>query len=273
MKEYSLFKSYNDIYEINKVKYSDMVIDLENDLSEDIYLDDRSIEITKKSFDFYISHPIARLRKDYSQGLNVSIFNINVFVLAILLFCGASICEDRRKKLIDIQFSTKAHKWTQFNIKLLVMITGGVLIFIINLAFSWLLSLLVMGGGELTGQMNSIRAFNLSPITRNIRMLFSLKIILGIITILFSVIFFTFISTLSQNIIMVYTIGCISILTSNIFYYGILPLKYSALSFFYGVDSFLYGSYLYNIQIALITLMLQIIIIYWISYRVYSRNG
>ncbi|WP_053954993.1 ABC transporter permease [Inediibacterium massiliense] len=186
--EYSYFSQYEFFYEGYKKEYVKEIEASKEFLTDPTshhYLKDhikelkREIENRKHYLEFYTTHKVSPLKKDFSQGLSKSIFNYEEFLFLILLFCCNSVCYEKSKNITAFQFSSKASRGELYFSKFLGLSLAVTIIFVVNILFSYILSGFLMGFSDLSGQIQSLRGYSFAPIERSIKEFLILKVIFG----------------------------------------------------------------------------------------------
>lgn len=288
--EYGKFSNYDYIYECNKKDninridtYKKSLDELEKgSISNLSYYFNGSQEVInnekkiyKKGIEFYSSHKILPLKKDFSQGLDKSIFDDMYWLPILLLFCCDIVCNERFKNITQIQFSSCTSRLELYHSKYMAILTAMVLIFILNLIFSYLFSGYLMGFSDLSGSMRSISGYSTATIERSIKELLVLKIVFALIICASAAVIFIFISTVTRDAITSYIISALLVCNSAPFYFtienGIGFSKYFFISFYYANQNYIMGDVTYNIKFGVISMLVQNIFLYLLGLYIYKK--
>ncbi len=288
--EYRKFSNYEYIYECNKKENINMVSTYKKSLEElnsgtisnlSYYFNESQEVINhdkciyEKGIEFYRNHKLLPLKKDFSQGLDKSIFEYMYWLPILLLFCCDIVCSERFKNIIQIQFSSYTSRSELYHSKYMAILTAMILIFTLNLIFSYFFSGYLMGFSDLSGSMRSISGYSAATIERSIKELLLLKIIFGIITCASAGVIFIFISTVARDLITSYIISGLLVWDAGTFYFiienGIGFSKYFFISFYYANETYIRGDATYSIKFGLISMLVQSIFLYLLGLYIYRK--
>ncbi len=287
LSEYKKFPSYNSIYEVNKKAYSTKIDDykknlegLNNGVHSAFYDNATPNELkTEKYIDefylqFYQSHKIPLPKKDFSCGLYKCIFDYYYWLPIMFLFCCDIVCIERRKNIIEMQFSSYTSRQTLYHSKYMAILTAMGLIFLSNLLFSFIFSGCLMGFSDLSGSMRSILEYGSAVVERSIKELLLLKIAFAFIICASAAVVFIFISTAARDVVTSYIIGVLMVINAANFYLtienGIGLSKYFFISFYYVSEGYIRGEPTYNIKIGLATFLVQNVVLYLLGLHIYK---
>lgn len=288
--EYRKFSNYEYIYECNKKEninrintYKKYLEELNSGpLSNLSYYFNESQEVInhdkctyEKGVEFYSNHKLLTLKKDFSQGLDKSIFDDMYWLPILLLFCCDIICGERFKNITQIQFSSCTSRSELYHSKYMAILTAMVLIFTLNLIFSYFFSGYLMGFSDLYGSMRSISDYSIATIERSIKELLVLKIVFGIITCASAAVIFIFISTVIRAVITSYIISGLLVSSAGTFYFlienGVGFSKYFLISFYYANQTYIMGDATYSIKLGLISMLVQSVFLYLLGLYIYKK--
>lgn len=288
--EYRKFPNYGHIYENNKKEntnrintYKKYLEELNSETisslscyfnqSEDVINHDK--RIYEKEIEFFSNHETLQLRKDFSQGLVNSIFDDVYWLPILLLFCCDIVCSEKSKNIMQMQFSSRISRYQLYHSKYMAILTAMILIFILNLIFSYFFSGCLMGFSDLSGSMRSISGYSTAIIERSVKELLALKVIFGIIICASAAVIFIFISTVSRDFITSYIISFLLVASAGTFYFmiknGVGFSKYFFISFYYANETYITGDVTYNIKFGLISMLVQNIFLYLLGLYIYKK--
>lgn len=288
--EYRKFSNYEYIYECNKKEIinkidtykkfleelnSKPLSNLSHYFNESQAIINHDKCIYETGVEFYSNHKLPPLKKDFSQGLAKSIFDDVYWLPMLLLFCCDIVCNERFKNITQIQFSSRTSRSELYHSKYMAILTAMILIFTLNLIFSYFFSGCLMGFSDLSGSMSSIYGYSTATIERSIKELLVLKIIFGIITCASAAVIFIFISTVTRDVITSYIISTLLVYNSGTFYFmienGIGFSKYFFISFYYANQTYIMGDVTYSIKFGLISMLVQNIFLYLLGLYIYKK--
>ncbi|AKN31144.1 membrane protein [Clostridium carboxidivorans P7] len=288
LSEYKKFPNYNFIYEANKKAYSAKIDECKKNLEQlnsgvyysEFYNRGTPSELKMEKYinefnlQFYKNHKIPSPKKDFSCVLYKCIFDYYYWLPIMLLFCCDIVCIERKRNIIEMQFSSYVGKHTLYHSKYMAVFTAMGLIFLSNLLFSFIFSGCLMGFSDLSGSMRSILEYGDAVVERSIKELLLLKIAFGVIICASAAVMFIFISTVARDVVTSYIIGALMVINAAPFYFtienGIGFSKYFFISFYYVSESYIRGEPTYNIKIGLATFLVQNVILYLLGFHIYK---
>ncbi len=287
LSEYRKFPNYNSIYEANKKSYSTKIDGYRKNLEElnngvhSAFYDNATPDelktekyIDKFYLQFYENHKIPSPKKDFSCSLYKCIFDYYYWLPIMFLFCCDIVCIERKRNIIEMQFSSYVSRRTLYNSKYMAILTAIGLIFLSNLLFSFIFSGCLMGFSDLSGSMRSILEYGDAVVERSIKELLLLKIAFAFMICASAAVMFIFISTVARDVVTSYIIGTLMVINAAPFYFtienGIGLSKYFFISFYYVSEGYIRGEPTYNIKIGLATFLVQNIILYLLGVHIYK---
>lgn len=278
--EYSYFSEYDSFYDRYKNEYAKEIKDIKDFLQNpviDSYFQQHpeNFEVETRNrkhyLEFYMSHEMPQLKKDFSQGLSKSIFNYEEFLLLIILFCCNIVCYEKTKNITPLQFASRVSRSELYFSKFLALSVAVTIIFVLNLIISYILSGLLMGFSDLSEPVQALREYRFAPIERSIKEFLILKIIFGWLTCISLVVVFLFISTIAKDVLTSYMISVVMIFMDNVFYLGGKHIKHFIIGTYYAYKEYIYGLIVYDIKIVVLNMMVQTICVYLIGLYIYKK--
>lgn len=270
---YKKFPQYNCIYEQNKKDYINKIDEYEKDLHE--LNNEIDIYISKSILDFYKNHFAVEPKQDFSQGMAEAIFNDTYWLPLLLLFCADIVCFEKTRNITKVQFATGTSRVKLYYSKYMAMLSAMLIVFSVNLIFSFIFSGYLMGFSDLSSSIRSVLCYSMATVERSVIDTFIIKSVLTILILASAAVLFLVVSTLVQDVVTSYIISVLLVTNSwsfyNAFGNGTGIFRYFFISFYSGIDLYFYGQSIYSIKVGVISMVVQSILLYFFGYHFYKR--